>query len=387
MLRLSRLVASAYLALALAAFGLSVVIGPLGYAPFPLAFGAAAQPVTITLAYSGEKDAWLREAARRFAASGARVGRRAISVQLQAADSRALTLDIVDERSQPTAVLPASSLEIARLRAAWAQRKGGELIGEAPVPLVASPLVLVGWKQRTQVLWPNGPGDLWAELHDAAGKGWGALGHPEWGDVKLGHTRPNVSASGVQTLALMAYDYHKKAGRLSAADVRDDGFRQWLQAIEGPARFSDDTDALMTDMLRFGPSTYDLVAVYESVAAQSFGSAQSRVNELQIFYPPQTILSDHPYAVLDAPWVSPEQREAALLFRDYLRSPEMQALAATYGFRPADGGAPATGAGSPFERFRSAGLRAELGPLVEQPAADAADALAEVWQGANTLSK
>lgn len=380
MLRLSRLVASAYLVIALAAFGLSTVIGPLGYAPFPLAFGAAAEPVAITLAYSSEKDAWLKEAAQRFAASGARVGRRAISVELRAAGSRELALDIAEGRSQPTAVSPASGVQLAQLRAAWAQRNGGEVVGSEAVPLAQTPLVLVGWRQRTQALWPSGPADPWRELRDAADGGWAAFGHPEWGAVKLGHARPTTANSGLQTLLLMAYSYHGKAGGLSAADARDEGFAQWLAGVEQTARFDDSTAALLTDMLRFGPSTYDVVAVYESLAIQTFAAAPGRVGELQLFYPPQAAVADNPYVVLSAPWVAPEQREAALLFRDFLRSPEMQQLALSYGFRPADGAAPPEAADSPFTRFRDAGLRRELGAPVEAPSPEVADALIELWQ-------
>jgi Ca-activated chloride channel family protein len=42
------------------------------------------------------------------------------------------------------------------------------------------------------------------------------------------------------------------------------------------------------------------------------------------------------YCILDAPWVSADQREAAQLYRDYLLAPEQQALANDYYLRPLD---------------------------------------------------
>ena len=44
----------------------------------------------------------------------------------------------------------------------------------------------------------------------------------------------------------------------------------------------------------------------------------------------------HPYCILDAEWVTPEQREAARLYEDYLLAPEQQAMAVDKGLRPAD---------------------------------------------------
>jgi Ca-activated chloride channel family protein len=54
-------------------------------------------------------------------------------------------------------------------------------------------------------------------------------------------------------------------------------------------------------------------------------------------YPKEgTFWSNHPYAVLNAPWVTPEQKEAAGFFEAFLLDKPQQLKALEYGFRPAD---------------------------------------------------
>ena len=52
-------------------------------------------------------------------------------------------------------------------------------------------------------------------------------------------------------------------------------------------------------------------------------------------YPKEgTLYSDNPFMVLDAEWVTEEQKQAAALFEDYVQQPENQACVLEYGFRP-----------------------------------------------------
>jgi Ca-activated chloride channel family protein len=55
-------------------------------------------------------------------------------------------------------------------------------------------------------------------------------------------------------------------------------------------------------------------------------------------YPKEgTLVADHPYAVLNAPWVDDTKRAAAAAFLDYLRSPDTQRAFFAAGFRDAQG--------------------------------------------------
>jgi ABC-type sulfate transport system substrate-binding protein len=72
--------------------------------------------------------------------------------------------------------------------------------------------------------------------------------------------------------------------------------------------------------------------------------------------------SDHPVAVLDAPWVTTPQKQAAQALVDFLRSSPAQSKALSYGFRPADPSVPikTSDADNPFSRLAQYGLAVEL---------------------------
>ena len=157
MLRLSRIIASGYIAICLVALALTALIGPLGYAPFPLVRAPARPPITVTIWYSTEKREWLEAAKQQFEATNPTSNGRPIQV---AAQGPRLARDR-PARGQPG---------LARRNAADRDQPGQRHVAEhvqragcaqpAPrrqQPLVISPLVVVGWEERAKVLWPNGP--------------------------------------------------------------------------------------------------------------------------------------------------------------------------------------------------------------------------------------
>ncbi len=67
---------------------------------------------------------------------------------------------------------------------------------------------------------------------------------------------------------------------------------------------------------------------------------------LVAIYPQEgTLFSDNPLIILDAPWVTAEQKQAAELFRDYVLAPENQQRVLASGFRP---GNPQVAVGEPI---------------------------------------
>jgi len=78
--------------------------------------------------------------------------------------------------------------------------------------------------------------------------------------------------------------------------------------------------------------------VYENLIIEKNrqGEPQARWGEkIVAVYPAEgTLMSDHPYCILNAPWVTPELREAAEEFLQFLKHPDVQELAIKHGFRP-----------------------------------------------------
>jgi ABC-type Fe3+ transport system substrate-binding protein len=126
---------------------------------------------------------------------------------------------------------------------------------------------------------------------------------------------------------------------------------------------------LVTDMIRFGPSRYDIAVVYEAIALSELDDADGRGAILKIYYPNPTVWSDHPAAIMNAPWVDEPQRKAAREYLAYLRSEAAQRKALDYGFRPADTSVKiATGEGqNPFVRHADRGVAIQIPSAVEMP--------------------
>ena len=342
------------------------------------------------------KQAWLEAAAAAF-----RAQHPEITVRLEVAGSIDGARSLLDGKLRPTVFSPADSLVLALLAEEWRKRHGNELVAQtgedAPQLLALTPLVYVAWQDRASVLGReakagvNEGGISWPLLHRLATtpKGWAALGgRPEWGDLKLGQPDPACTSAGWQAMLLAALDYHHKK-TVDVDDLLDRGLQEWLREIEDVVEPSPSTADVMMDMIRFGPSKYDVAVVYESLAITQLAYAPGRWQQpLKVYYPPATVWSDNPVALLQGDWVGEAAKQAARTWIAYLRSRPAQELALTFGFRPADPsiplalpranpGVPASHRASPLDRERDEGpsespftrlagygIRVELPPVV-----------------------
>ncbi|HTE55268.1 MAG TPA: substrate-binding domain-containing protein, partial [Kofleriaceae bacterium] len=271
-----------------------------GGAPGPAPDG----PVTeIGFLYSTEKKEWLEAAVAEFQAKNP-----AIKVSLRGMGSIDAAGAILDGKEKPVLWSPADSMVLAMLRDDWETRNGSPLFAaeggeDEPQSLVLTPLVFVVWQDRAEALLRASGGSItWEAIHKlvTSNQGWPAVGgKAAWGFVKLGHTDPTRSNSGLQTLLLMTYDYYKKTRGLQVSELLDPKYQEWVKQIEsGVSKFETSTGTFMTDMIRFGPSKYDIAMVYENLAISQLGNAQGRWGNLLVYYPPVTLWSDHPVALL-----------------------------------------------------------------------------------------
>ena len=363
----------------------------IAYAPLREVIIPPPAPIILPVLYSTEKEAWLTEAVQAFEKEDVRINGRPVKVELEKMGSREIYLAILDGERQPGIISPASSLQINILQELSKARFGRSIVNPADQnncrSVVTTPLVLVAWRERAELLWGNSPGqNLWMDFQSALlnPDGWGAFGHPEWGYLKFGHTDPLRSNSGFMTILLMAYSYHNRISGLSTLDiVSDENFRSLFSALERTIpEFEYSTGPLMEKMVAYGPSVYDIVAVYEATAIEQAENARGRYGDLWIYYPPATIWSDHPFCILDAEWVADEQRLAGQSFIDFLLSKPMQESAMLkYGFRPLNPAVPLDQPGSPFSLYATNGLQGDLSglPIVDVPPGDVLNALLEFW--------
>jgi ABC-type Fe3+ transport system substrate-binding protein len=367
-----------------AAVGAILYFNKRGQGPGSTAPARAGVPVTVL--YSTEKKEWLEAATQAFAKDHS-----GIDVQLQGKGSLEAMQSIVDGKDRPVLWSPADSLVMSLAAADWTTKTGSLLVAaegaaDAPAPLVITPLVFVIWEDRADALLKAAGGSLtWKSLHEAisSSRGWPAVGgKPEWGFVKLGHTDPTRSNSGLQSLLSMSLEFWKKNSGLTVADLLDPKYQAFIGDIEkGVGKFENSTGTFMTDMIRFGPSRFDVALVYENLAASQLDNAQGRWGNLKVYYPQTTLWSDHPIALLQGDWVTPEQKKAAREYVTFLRSRAIQEQALAYGFRPADPSVPVKTQDprNPFVRLAAYGIRADLPPAAVPPDAAVVRNLLTMW--------
>ncbi len=332
-----------------------------------------AEVVELPFEYSTEKREWLEAAVAQF-----QTANPSIHVKLIGKGSLDSAAAILDGTDKPVLWSPADSLVTNLLASDWQTKTSTELFATtgdaAPQPLLLTPLVFAVWEDRAKVLLDASGGQLsWKTMHKAvtSPKGWPAIGgKAAWGFVKLGHTDPNKSNSGLQAIVLMAMEYFNTTTDLTIEQMLDPKFQEFVKEIEsGVPHFEASTGTFMTEMIRFGPSKYDIALVYESLAVSQLENAQGRWGSLHIYYPPTTIWSDHPVVMLNGPWVTPAQRAAGEKLIAFLRSTPVQSTALRFGFRPADPAVPMkTNEGNnPFIKMSQYGLSLELPPATRPP--------------------
>jgi hypothetical protein len=247
-------------------------------------------------------------------------------------------------------------------------------------------MVFVMWKERADAFTQKFPEVSFQSVSDAlhAEGGWeGIAAKPEWGLFKFGHTHPNQSNSGLMSLVLMCYNYHNKLDGLSRGDVVNPEFQKWLTKLErGVSGLSNSTGNMMREMVLKGPSSFDALMVYESVAIDFLKNAEGRWGALRVFYPDLNIWNDNPYYVLETEWTTPEHQQAAAIFLQFLMSDRVQLESLEHGFRPGNPRVPVKSAESPFVKFQNNGLQVDLLKVCQPPPPDVINELSTFWSRA-----
>ncbi len=339
--------------------------------------GAAVQ---IGIAYGTEKKRWLEWAVGEFANTSQG---RDIGINLIPMGSLDGARAVLAGDQRINVWSPASSLYKESFVTDWQLKYNtNPIVREEPLAL--TPMVFVMWEERYVEFVKKYQKLSFATIAEAQQQkgGWEAIAaKPEWGFFKFGHTQPNQSNSGVMTLVLAAYSYSGKARDLTLKDIVNVQFQEWLEKLErGVAGTSDSTGNMMREMVLKGPSSYDTLLVYESVAMDYLRNAEGRWGQLRVVYPEYNAWNDTPYYILNATWSSPEQRKAAQAFLDFLLSERVQKESLIHGFRPGNPSVPVKFPGSPFVQFAKYGVQIDVGRICEPPRAEVVNNLLTSWQ-------
>ncbi len=212
-------------------------------------------------------------------------------------------------------------------------------------PIVRTPVVIATHRGTAECLgWPERPvgwadlialtdnPEVWAAC-PAAASDWGKQPPLDFGDPATSSTARSV----LQALLLVGAG--KLAEEFSPEDLEGPSVEELLTRIRAASEPSAlGSGGFPRDMnLSMAPGHFQPVEEYR--VAQYYlrlsEAADGPDTEIVAIYPREgTMWHDNPYGIVNATWVSPEQREAALLVQQHLRSREEQDRFMEDGFRP-----------------------------------------------------
>jgi Ca-activated chloride channel family protein len=225
---------------------------------------------------------------------------------------------------------------------------GAPKITAARSSILRSPLVLAMPEEMAKALgWP-GNDISWTDIFKLAAdpQGWASRGHPEWGRFKLGKTNPLWSTSGLHALVAT----YLMAG---GGSIDDPAVRAFMRGVESSVvHYGSTVSAFLKNLA--DADDHDEVYSYVSAIAieekqvldyndgnPEFHASGKRlppkIKLVSVFPRGGTLVADHPYVILDAPWVTDQERRAAARFLGHLQSDAIQQEFMANGFRGARG--------------------------------------------------
>jgi Ca-activated chloride channel family protein len=230
--------------------------------------------------------------------------------------------------------------------------------------------------------WPSKPLG-WSDIAQLAvsEEGWSKFGYPEWGSFKFGHTHPGYSNSGIVSIIAEAYAGTGKVRGLTRQDLEKPELKAFISDVESSIiHYGTSTGFFAERMFEGGPSYLSAAVLYENLVvtqeAKRLSGTSSQLPVVAIYPKEGTFWSNHPYVILNAPWVTQEQHRAAEAFEAFLLDRPQQQKAIELGFRPADPAIPLT---SPLDAAHGVEI-SQPKTVLEIPTVDVIYGIQELWK-------
>ena len=338
-----------------------------------------ANRLELIFSYGSEKEKWINEVTAEFNRDGHSTSSgRHIWVQAIPMGSGEAIDEVMEGRRQPHIISPASAAFI-KLGNAQSQSKYGRDLIASTDNLVLSPVVIAMWKPMAEALgWSKKPIG-WADILALARsqKGWEAYGYPQWGSFKFGHTHPQFSNSGLISLFAEVYAASGKTAALTLADVNKPSTALFVAGIEkSVVHYGSSTGFFGRQMFSTGPQYLSAAVLYENMVIESYSENNLPFPVVAVYPREGTFWSDHPIGIVEREWVTPEHREAAKAYIQYLLQRSQQEKAISYGFRP---GSVDVSLASPLDEAHGVDPK-EPKTTLEVPAVPVIDAILKLWQ-------
>ncbi|HXB20474.1 MAG TPA: VWA domain-containing protein [Candidatus Solibacter sp.] len=340
---------------------------------------APANSLELIFTYGSEKEKWIADVTDAFnrnarkTSSGKRIFVRAIPM------GSGECIDEILSGSRKTHVTSPASAAFVKIGNAQSRSKTGhDLLGPTE-NLVLSPVVIAMWKPMAEAIgWgkkPIGWADILALSRNQ--QGWKSYGFPQWGQFKFGHTHPDYSNSGLISLFAETYAAVNKTAGLTLADLNKPRTGEFVAGIENSVvHYGSSTGFFGRKMFANGPQYLSASVLYESMVVESYAERNMPFPVVAIYPKEGTFWSDHPIGVVDRDWVTPEHREAAKIYIQYLLDRPQQEHAITYGFRPAS---VEVAVSAPIDSVHGVDPK-EPKTTLEVPSTEVIDGIQKLWQ-------
>ncbi|MHA2357298.1 MAG: extracellular solute-binding protein [Candidatus Heimdallarchaeaceae archaeon] len=292
-----------------------------------LQFTGRKDEIVLSVLYTSEKKGWINSIADDFPDwfSERNPGQK-VRLQFEVQGTRTSMLSILSGESKPTVWSPAATVWIPLLDWSWRNKFDSIILDFNQVKsLVASPIILGTWQSYQE----DNNFTSWADLYDLADT-----------DLKLAHTSAQESNSGYMAVLLeITAASGKTPDQILFSDLQDTTIQSWLEKVESRAvLYGTSTGFLAKQAVQLGPSAINVMIIYENLIIETAKDGEAFAkwgDNLTAVYPEEgTLWSDHPFVILNATWVSPEETYAATEFEKFLLSKEKQLQAIPFGFRP-----------------------------------------------------
>jgi Ca-activated chloride channel family protein len=331
----------------------------------------------LTIAYSPEKAALIKDLASKFNAKNLRTpdGQR-----MQVALVELTPEDMVNQALAGAAfqaLSPDSSLWLDQLNRRWAQSQqtnpgdiAPRLAGD-PVRYAITPIVIAAWENTARDLgWPD------------KAVSWQSLQSRAQSDASFKWSHPSTAyASGL--LATLA-EFYAGAGvqrGLTAEMVQAPKTVEFVTAVEKTVRhYGEGELPTIQRVAKEGPGSLDAFVISEQLLvaynAGTFGKPPARLVAL---YPAEgTLWADHPLALLETPSLTSNQRRTFQALREFLAQPDTQQTVLKAGYRPVDLNIPLDTPGTPLTAANGVNPK-EPQTTLQLPPADVVSVVQATW--------
>ena len=342
--------------------------------------GAPPNALELLFTYGSEKEEWVKAVTEIFNRQQNKTpaGQPIFVKAVPQGSGESIDL-ILNGASKADLVSPASAAFIKLGNAQSRASTGKDLIAQTD-NLVLSPVVIAMWKPMAEAIgWgkqPVGWSDILALARNQ--QGWAAFGFGQWGQFKFGHTHPQYSNSGLISLFAEVYAATGKVSNLTLDDLAQPKVAQFLEEIEhSVVHYGSSTGFFGRKLFSNGPEYLSAAVLYENMVIESYAPKYALPFPVVAIYPKEgTFWSDHPVGIVEREWVTPERREVAKKYIEFLLARPQQERALEFGFRPASLEVPL---GPPIDPAHGVNPK-EPQTTLEIPSPEVMHAITQLWR-------